>query len=128
MAPRSRTLRAALAVVLGFAAILVFAASAGAEAKAGESAEPLVEGHPAGGATAVRASASYESTAGAVVFRLTFVAEPQEGSEADVEAMLFAAPAGCSIFSPPEGAAEPFLRVGDEYEEPTSTEFGEEGV
>src|SRR6202012_206160 len=115
----SRTLRAALAVFVGFAAILALAANADAEARAGESAEPLVEGHPGAGATAIRASASYESTAGTVVFRLTFVAEPQEGSEASVGAMLLAAPAGCSIISPPEAVGEPFLRVGDEYREPT---------
>ena len=128
MAPRSRTFRAALAVVVGFAAILVFTASAGAEGTAGEGAEPLVEGHPAAGATVIRASASYESTAGTVVFRLTFVAEPQEGSEGAVEAMLFAAPAGCSIVSLPGGVpGEQFLRIGDGYEEPTSTERGEAG-
>jgi hypothetical protein len=128
MAGRSRTLRAALAAVVGLAAILVLAANAAAEGRVGESAEPLVEEHPDAGATLVRASASYESTAGSVVFRLTFVAEPQEGSEAAVEAMLFSAPAGCSIFSPPETTGEEFLRVGDEYREPTSIEFGEEGV
>jgi hypothetical protein len=128
MAP-SRTLRAALAVVVGLAAILALAANADAEARAGESAEPLVEGQPGAGATAIRASASYESTAGTVVFRLTFAAEPQEGSEgAGVEAMLFAEPGGCSIVSPPEGVAEQFLLIGDEYKEPTKTEFGEKGI
>jgi NPCBM-associated, NEW3 domain of alpha-galactosidase len=127
MAP-SRALRAALALVVGFAAILVLAANAGAEARAGESAEPLVEGHADAGATVIQASASYESTAGTVVFRLTFVAEPQEGSGAGVEAALFAAPAGCSTLSPPEAVGEQFLLVGDEYEEPTRTEFGEKGI
>ncbi len=129
MARRPRTLRAAMAVVVGFAAILVLAANAAAEGRAGEGAEPLVEGHPGAGATAIRASASYDSTAGTVVFRLTFVAEPQEGSEgAGVEAMLFAEPGGCSIVSPPEGVGEQFLRIGDEYKEPTKTEFGEKGI
>ena len=128
MARRSRAIRAALAVVGGLAAILVLPASAAAEGRVGESAEPLVEEHPAAGATLVKASASYESTVGTVVFRLTFVAEPQEGSEAAVEAMLYSAPGGCSIFSPPETTGEEFLRIGDEYREPTSTDFGEEGV
>jgi hypothetical protein len=128
MARRSPTLRAALAVIVGLAAILVPAASAAAEGRAGESADPLVEGHPDAGATLVRGSASYESTVGSVVFRLTFVAEPQEGSEAAVEAMLYSTTGGCNIFSPPQTTGEEFLRVGDEYREPTSTDFGEEGV
>jgi hypothetical protein len=129
MASRPRTLRTTLAVVAGFGAILVLAASAGAESKAGEGAEPLFEGHPGAQATLVKASASYESTAGTVFFNLTLGAKPQEGSEgARVEAMLFATPAGCSIFSlPGGGTGEPILVVGDEYTEPTSTEFGEEG-
>ena len=118
MARRSRTLRVALAVVVGLAAILVLAASAAAEGRVGESAEPLVEGHPDAGATLVKASASYESTAGTVVFRLTFAGEPQEGYEAIAEAILFAAPAGCNTFSFPEGfTGELFFVIGDEYNE-----------
>ena len=129
MARRRRIRRAAIAIVAGFAAVLVLAANAAAESRAGEASEPFVEGHPGAGATAIRASASYDSTAGTVVFRLTFVAEPQEGSEgAAVEAMLYAEPGGCSIVSPPEGVAEQFLRIGDEYKEPTKTEFGEKGI
>ena len=129
MARRPRIRRAAIAVVVGFAAILVLAANAAAEGKAGEGAEPLVEGHPAAGATVVRASASYDSTAGTVVFRLTFVAEPQEGSEgAPWKRCCSRRPPGAASFRSREAVpGEQFLRVGDPYEEPTSTERGEAG-
>jgi hypothetical protein len=74
-------------LLLALAALLVFAATASAETRAGESDEVFTEFTPTPEATLVKATASYE-TSGNVTFELTTGGAPSPGSEGEIYAAL----------------------------------------
>jgi hypothetical protein len=82
-APRSRRRLFPLTVSIAIvAALLAFAGTAAAETKTGEGTAAVNPAIPAE-ADIVAATASYDSTSGAVNFTVTTVADPQPGTEAD---------------------------------------------
>jgi hypothetical protein len=82
-APRNRRRLLPLTVLIAAAvALLAFAGTAAAETKIGEGTAPVNPAIPAE-ADIVKATASYDSTGGAVNFTVTTVAEPNPGTEAD---------------------------------------------
>jgi hypothetical protein len=78
--PRRRLLP--LTVLIAAVALLAFAGTAAAETKIGEGTAPVNPAIPAE-ADLVKATASYDSTGGAVNFTVTTVAEPHPGTEAE---------------------------------------------
>jgi hypothetical protein len=82
-APRNRRRLLPLTVLIAAAvALLAFAGTAAAETKIGEGTAPVNPAIPAE-ADLVKATASYDSTGGAVNFTVTTVAEPHPGTKAD---------------------------------------------
>jgi NPCBM-associated, NEW3 domain of alpha-galactosidase len=82
-APRNRRRLLPLTVLIAAAvALLAFAGTAAAETKVGEGSAAVNPAIPAE-ADIVKATASYDSTGGAVNFTVTTVAEPHPGTEAD---------------------------------------------
>lgn len=111
-------------LLAALAALLVFAATASAEMRTGESSTVIREGSPAGESTLVKAAASYESTSGSVVFNITTATAPQPESEGVILAGLTTS-SNCTtptsaqsiierlVLSPP-----PLLAIQDTFSEP----------
>lgn len=116
MTTGKRRVHAPALLLFALAALLVFAATASAQTRAGESAAVLPEQTPTPGATIVKATASYE-TSGNVAFNVTTAGAPSPEGEGEMWAALVtssncATPSGKTFFneilveSPP-----PFLVV-----------------
>jgi len=75
--PRLTYRSATILLTFALAALLVFAATATAETRTGETSSVLVEGRNSPEATLVDGAVSYETTGGKVAFDITTGAEPQ---------------------------------------------------
>lgn len=116
-----RRLRVPVLLIGALSALLLFSATAAAETRTGESASPTNSG-PASELTLVKASASYETTGGSVRFDIT-TAEPPTGPEGLMVGELVSLSGECSLvgyYSANFADKLPAVKVGIEYEEPTS--------
>ena len=102
-ADRARRARLLIPFVLILAFALAFAGTAAAETRVGESSSPAASGSRVDPESQiVKATGSYDTTAGAVSFAVTTQAPPQAKIEGEynattVDVELFTAPAGCTI-------------------------------
>jgi hypothetical protein len=123
---RLRRYRAPSILIAAFAAILVFAATAAAETRIGESSSPVASGSRVDPESQiVKATGSYDTSTGATSFAVTTQAPPQATIEGEynattVEIELFTAPSGCTIaalnsdpIAPPAVAIDAAYGEGD---------------
>jgi hypothetical protein len=98
---RGTRLRAPAVLIAALAALAVFAATAAADTRTGEATSPVDPAIPAE-ADVVKATASYDTTAGTVGITVTTAAEPQAengggASPLEAEAVLVDAPGPCEL-------------------------------
>jgi hypothetical protein len=127
-APHSRRRLLPLTVLIATAVALAFAGTAAAETKTGEGTAAVNPAIPAE-ADIVAATASYDSTGGAVNFTITTVAEPQPGTEADpselsVTADLLTASLPCNASLLSTQAVYPLLGIFAPYRADGELEAG----
>lgn len=124
-----RRFHAPALLIAALAALLVFAAAAGAETRTGETtiAVPLGGEATLPEATLVKSSASYDTTAGGVNFSIMTAAEPQvqnakeEPNETNLTVGLFDATGECGLGTLFSGAiSPPLLVVASTYSQPTT--------
>lgn len=122
----ARRLRVPVLLLGALAALLMFAATAAAETRTGESASPAqIGGTSSPEATLVKASASYETTGGSIGFSVTTAAEPrtEQGghpSTAKMEAGLLSAPECTLPALVSQHFTFPVFFIVNQYKEPTA--------
>jgi NPCBM-associated, NEW3 domain of alpha-galactosidase len=125
MTPGIRRTRLPAILLAALAALLVFAAAASAETRTGESSSVVTLGSTLPETTLVNASASYETSSGSTVFKVTTAGPPLPESEAEMLAALTTSQS-CTTSTNPEALVEglllappPLFLIENEYSTPT---------
>lgn len=124
MCPGDRRPHVPALLLAAIAALLVFATAASAETRTGESSTVIRENFPTGEVTLVKADASYESTAGSIVFHVTTATGAAHESEGSILAVLTTTP-NCAGKKTGKAIIEPLFQnlvagVADSLASPTA--------